>query len=47
MSKYKCIKPLDGYEVGKVYTTDVFGWIINGVDRCSFDMDKFERINDV
>lgn len=42
--KWKCIKPIDGFEVGKIYGTDVFGWIINGVDRCTFELDHFERV---
>ena len=44
--KWKCIKPIDGFEVGKVYGTDVFGWIINGVDRCTFQLDHFEKVKD-
>ena len=32
------------FEVGKIYGTDVFGWIINGVDRCTFELDHFERV---
>ena len=43
---YKCIKPLDGFIVGQVYPTDIFGWVDNGLGIISFDLDKFELVED-
>ena len=43
---YKCIKPLDGFIVGQVYPTDIFGWVDNGLGIVSFDLDKFELVED-
>ena len=43
---YRCIKPVDGFEVGKLYHADIFGWIVNGIDRCVFQPECFERVED-
>lgn len=42
---YKCVKPINGFIVGKIYPCDIFGWVDNRYGIISYDMDCFEQVN--
>jgi hypothetical protein len=46
IKRYKCIKLTDGFDVGKIYTTDIFNWMMNGKGLSVFKPENFELVKD-